>query len=64
MINAINISNTETGKFFQEVTVLRNFGILVEIRTSASASFYVKSQKMKGRIIIKKDLPRSKISLS
>jgi ATP-dependent DNA helicase RecG len=63
IFQALNISNTETEKFTQEVTVLRHLGILTEIRTSASVSGYVKKQRAKGKIIGRKDVPRYKVKM-
>lgn len=61
IFKALNISNTETEKFTQEVTVLRNLGILEEFRKSSSVANFVKKQKSKGKDISKKDVPRFKV---
>lgn len=61
IFKALNITNTETEKFTQEVTVLRNLGVLEEFRSNASASSYVRKQKTRGKTISKKDVPRFKI---
>jgi hypothetical protein len=58
---AINSNTTEIEKFTQEVTVLRNLGILEEFRTNASALNYVRKQKSKGKNISKKDVLRFKV---
>lgn len=57
----MNISNTETEKFTQEVTILRNHGILAEFRTNPTAASYVKKQKADGKTIDKKDVPSYKV---
>jgi hypothetical protein len=54
----MNISNTETEKFTQEVTVLRNQGILTEIITSQQV--YNLAKKSKNN---KKDIPRYKVKV-
>lgn len=64
IFRALNISTTETEKFTQEVTVLRNLGILVEIRTSSSVTNFVKKQKQKGLSISRKDVPRYRVQVS
>lgn len=56
IFKAMNISNTETEKFTQEVTKLRNDGILVELMTSRQA--YNEAKRMKKN---KKDVPRYKV---
>jgi radical SAM superfamily enzyme with C-terminal helix-hairpin-helix motif len=54
----LNISNTETEKFTQEVTVLRKYGILENFRTSEQAkNIAFKTKKNK------KDVPRYKVKL-
>lgn len=58
IFRALNISNTETEKFTQEVTVLRNTGILTEIMTSQQAYAMAKKQKKN-----KKDIARYRIVL-
>ncbi|MBK9458997.1 MAG: hypothetical protein IPN94_06090 [Sphingobacteriales bacterium] len=52
----MNISNTETEKFTQEVTVLRNYGILIELMTSQQAYKLAKKSNKS-----KKDIPRYKV---
>lgn len=64
IFKALNIGITETEKFTREVTVLRNLGILIEVRTSTSVTNYVKKQKNKGKNIGRKDVPRYKVKLS
>ncbi len=56
IFKALNISNTETEKFTQEVTVLRNYGVLEELMTSQKA--YNLAKKLKKN---KKDIPRYKV---
>ena len=56
IFKAMNISNTETEKFTQEVTVLRNYGILTELMTSQQA--YNRAKKSKNN---KKDIPRFRV---
>ena len=63
IFNALNIANTETEKFTQEVTKLRTLGILNEFRSSSSAYNHVKEEKKKGKLITKKDVLRYKITL-
>ncbi|MEA5458560.1 ATP-binding protein [Arcicella sp. LKC2W] len=58
IFKALNISNTETEKFTQEVTVLRTKGILTELMTSQQA--YNVAKKLKKN---KKDVPRYKVRL-
>ena len=56
IFKALNISNTETEKFTQEVSVLRNLGILDNFLTNNQAknkAFYHKKDK--------KDIPRYKV---
>ncbi len=56
IFKALNINNTETEKFTQEVTVLRKYGILESFRTSEQAkNMAFKSKKNK------KDIPRYKV---
>ncbi len=58
IFKALNISNTETEKFTQEVTVLRKLGILDSFRTNVQAknmAFIAKKDK--------KDIPRYKVKL-
>jgi ATP-dependent DNA helicase RecG len=58
IFKALNISNKETEKFTQEVTVLRNLGILESFRTNLQAknvAFKTKKDK--------KDIPRYKVKL-
>ncbi len=58
IFKALNISNTETEKFTQEVTVLRKYGILENFRTSEQAkNIAFKTKKNK------KDVPRYKVKL-
>jgi ATP-dependent DNA helicase RecG len=58
IFKALNISNTETEKFTQEVTVLRKLGILESFKTSEQAkAIAFKSKKNK------KDIPRYKVTL-
>lgn len=59
IFKALNISNTETEKFTQEVTLLRTQGILIELMTSQQAYNLAKKQK-----INKKDIPRYKVKLA
>lgn len=56
IFKAMNISNTETEKFTQEVTVLRNYGILIELMTSQQAYKLAKKSNKS-----KKDIPRYKV---
>ncbi|MBK9459909.1 MAG: hypothetical protein IPN94_10875 [Sphingobacteriales bacterium] len=56
IFKAMNISNTETEKFTQEVTVLRNYGILIELRTSQQAYKLAKKSNKS-----KKDIQRYKV---
>lgn len=58
IFKALNISNTETEKFTQEVTVLRKFGILENFRTSEQAKTIAFKTKKN-----KKDVPRYKVKL-
>ncbi|KIM10379.1 MAG: hypothetical protein KU37_10575 [Sulfuricurvum sp. PC08-66] len=58
IFRALNISNTETEKFTQEVTVLRKAGILTEIMTSNQAFHMAKKIKKD-----KKDIARYRIVL-
>lgn len=59
IFRALNINNTETEKFTQEVTVLRKFGILESFRTSEQAkNMAFKSKKNK------KDIPRYKVNIN
>jgi ATP-dependent DNA helicase RecG len=58
IFKALNISNTETEKFTQEVTILRTKGLLTELMTSQQAFKFAKKQN-----IIKKDIPRYKVKL-
>jgi ATP-dependent DNA helicase RecG len=53
IFKALNISYTETDKFTQEVTALRNYGILTELMTSQQAYNLAKKSKKN-----KKDIPR------
>ena len=56
IFKALNISNTETEKFTQEVTVLRKYGVLESFRTSEQAkNIAFKTKKNK------KDIPRYKV---
>jgi ATP-dependent DNA helicase RecG len=58
IFRALNISNTETEKFTQEVTVLRKYGILENFITPAQAqSIAFRTKKNK------KDVPRYKVKL-
>ena len=58
IFKALNISNTETEKFTQEVTVLRKYGILENFRTSEQAkNIAFKTKKNK------KDVPRYKVKI-
>ncbi len=58
IFKALNISNTETEKFTQEVTVLRKLGILESFKTSEQAkTMAFKKDKNK------KDIPRYKVKL-
>lgn len=58
IFKALNISNTETEKFTQEVTVLRKLGLLDSIITNIQAKkIAYKSKKDK------KDIPRYKVKL-
>ncbi len=58
IFKALNISNTETEKFTQEVTVLRKYGILENFRTSQQVqNIAFKTKKNK------KDIPRYKVTL-
>lgn len=59
IFRAMNISNTETEKFTQEVSVLRNYGILTELMTSQQA--YNLAKKLKKN---KKDVPRYKVMIT
>ena len=56
IFKALNISNTETEKFTQEVTVLRRYGILDNFRTSEQAKILAFKTKKN-----KKDIPRYKV---
>jgi ATP-dependent DNA helicase RecG len=58
IFRALNISNTETEKFTQEVTVLRRYGILENFRTSEEAKTIAFKTKKN-----KKDIPRYKVKL-
>ncbi len=58
IFKALNIKNTETEKFTQEVTVLRNYGILESFVTSAEAQKISRKTK-KNR----KDIPRYKVKV-
>ena len=58
IFKALNISNTDTEKFTQEVTVLRNLGILTVQMTSQQAIKLSKEAKKS-----KKDIPRYKVKL-
>lgn len=58
IFKALNISNTETEKFTQEVTILRKLGVLDSFRTSIQAkNIAFKTKKDK------KDIPRYKVKL-
>jgi ATP-dependent DNA helicase RecG len=58
IFKALNISNTETEKFTQEVTILRNLGILESFRTNIQAkNIAFKTKKDK------KDISRYKVKL-
>jgi ATP-dependent DNA helicase RecG len=56
IFSAMNINNTETEKFTQEVSVLRNHGILIETMTSQQAYNLAKKSNKN-----KKDIPRYKV---
>jgi len=56
IFKAMNISNSETEKFTQEVTALRNQGVLTEIITSQQAYNLAKKSKKN-----KKDIARYKV---
>ncbi len=58
IFSAMNINNTETEKFTQEVSVLRNHGILIETMTSQQAYNLAKKSKKN-----KKDIPRYKVTI-
>ncbi len=58
IFRAMNISNTETEKFTQEVTALRNYEILTELMTSQQAYNFAKKSKKN-----KKDIPRYKVKV-
>jgi len=55
----LNINNTETEKFTQEVTVLRKYGILESFRTSEQAKSMAFETKKN-----KKDIPIYKVRIS
>jgi len=56
IFKAMNINNTETEKFTQEVSVLRKYGILESFRTSVQAKNIAFNNKKN-----KKDIPRYKV---
>ena len=56
IFKALNIRNTETEKFTQEVTVLRKYGILENFRTSNQVQYMATETKKN-----KKDIPRYKV---
>jgi ATP-dependent DNA helicase RecG len=58
IFKALNISNTETEKFTQEVTVLRKLGVLESFRTSIQAKNIAFNTKKN-----KKDIARYKVKL-
>jgi ATP-dependent DNA helicase RecG len=58
IFKALNINNTETEKFTQEVTVLRKHGILESFRTSEQAKNIAYKTKKN-----KKDIPRYKVKV-
>ena len=58
IFKALNISNTETEKFTQEVTLLRTRELLVELMTSQQA--YNIAKRLKKN---KKDIPRYRVRL-
>jgi ATP-dependent DNA helicase RecG len=59
IFKALNIKNTETEKFTQEVTVLRNYGILENLMKADQVQKIAKQLK-KDR----KDIPRYKVKIS
>jgi ATP-dependent DNA helicase RecG len=63
IFRALNIANTETEKFTKEVTLLRQLGILAEVRTQASVTNYIKKQSRSGSKISRKDVPRYKVQI-
>jgi ATP-dependent DNA helicase RecG len=58
IFKALNINNTETEKFTQEVTALRKYGILESFKTSEQAKNIAFKTKMN-----KKDIPRYKVKV-
>ncbi|MDZ7879579.1 MAG: ATP-binding protein [Saprospiraceae bacterium] len=58
IFKALNIGNTETEKFTQEVTVLRKYGILEPFRTADEAKTLAFKTKKN-----KKDIPRYKVRI-
>jgi hypothetical protein len=58
IFKALNIGNTETEKFTQEVTVLRKLGILESFRTSEDAKKIAYKTKKD-----KRDVARYKVKL-